>query len=265
MRIAYPLVLAGALVVVPSCPPPERQEQRGDDDTGDDDTWYDDDADCSIHDDLDGDGYGDPDAWSYWCESVGVDNGDDCDDTNPNIHPGASEVCNGLDDDCDEQVDEGVDPDLDEDGWNECQGDCDNLDGAVFPGANEICNGVDDDCDPATDELVDDDGDGQAECDGDCDDVDPLIFVGAVEECDDIDHDCDGAPTNGLEFLSWYLDGDGDGHGNPGVVEDTCDGPPDSSWVSLGDDCDDANPDISPGASEVPGDGIDNDCDGVVE
>jgi hypothetical protein len=89
----------------------------------------------------------------------------DCNDGNPAIHPGASEVCgNGIDDNCDGHVDEGCLPgcfDADGDGWTTCDGDCcDNPSqcahpALVNPGAFEfVGNGVDDDCDPTTSDTV---------------------------------------------------------------------------------------------------------------
>lgn len=99
----------------------------------------------------------------------------DCDDTNPSIYPGASEVCNLVDDDCDQSIDEGFDQDWD--GWTTCEGDCNNVNSQIHPGAAEACNGIDDDCDLAIDEggFPDTDADGQANC------IDP-------------DDDNDGAP-----------------------------------------------------------------------
>jgi hypothetical protein len=97
---------------------------------------------------------------------------DDCDDHDVDAYPGAFEVCDGVDNDCDGDSDEGVtttwyrdadgdnygDPDTTEqacassDGWVQNGEDCDDGDPGVAPGVNEVCDdGVDNDCDGLTD------------------------------------------------------------------------------------------------------------------
>jgi len=193
--------------------------------------------------DADGDGYGDVNSPSRGCFMLPnhTDSDDDCDDSDPGIHPNVSEICDGIDENCDGDIDDV--PDYDGDGFIACGllFDCDENDIDIHPGALEICDGVDNDCDgvlPA--DETDADTDGAMTCDGDCDDNDPTI--GAAGE--------------------WFEDGDGDGHG-AGVAEPvSCTSPGPNYVPYLGDDCDDADPSIHPGATDDLGDGVDQNCDG---
>lgn len=94
----------------------------------------------------------------------GYTTANDCNDSNPSIHPGATEVCNLVDDNCNQAVDEGFDQDGD--GYTTCGGDCNNVNAQIHPGAAEICNGVDDNCNLAIDEggFPDHDSDGILDC-----------------------------------------------------------------------------------------------------
>jgi len=121
----------------------------------------------------------------------------DCNDSDPDIHPDAEEVCDGIDNNCNANTDEGFDHDLDGYyGDPECPGplDCDDYHDTVHPGAQEVAyDGIDQDCSGA--DLTDVDGDGyDGGPDGDdCADNSPGVNPGAEEDCDDgVDNDCDG-------------------------------------------------------------------------
>jgi hypothetical protein len=236
----------------------------------------------------------------------------DCDDANPEVHPGAEERCNESDDDCDGQIDEDLEdleaawyPDADGDGHGNAHreqvacvapegyianaGDCDDRNAAVHPGATELCNGLDDDCDGVVDpdssadarvwyrDLdADDWGDerfsritcyrpgGFSSSSGDCDDARPEVHPFAPESCNGVDDDCDGEADEELpsDARLWHPDGDGDGFGDPEVGEFSCLAP--SSWVEDGMDCDDTVAQVHPGAEERCN-GVDDDCDGLTD
>jgi hypothetical protein len=73
-----------------------------------------------------------------------------------------------------------------------------------------------------------------------------------------LDDDCDGVVDEGVAI--WYLDSDGDGWGQ-GPATASCSIPP--GYSSRQGDCDDANPAVHPGASEIQCNGGDEDCDGI--
>ena len=105
--------------------------------------------------DADGDGYGNssgPTLQSCSAPEGYVNNNDDCDDGNAAIHPGAPEICDGKDNNCDGLVDEGFD--TDGDGYTVCEGDCNDNDASVYPGATEVCDNKDNNCNGQIDEGV---------------------------------------------------------------------------------------------------------------
>jgi hypothetical protein len=143
------------------------------------------------------------------------------------VRPGAAEVADGVDQDCDGTVDEGTERyDDDADGFSEIGGDCDDGSAPVFPGAEELANGVDDDCDGLIDEGLDDhDADGFAAPE-DCDDADGWANPDAIEVCDGVDNDCDGELDEQCLEEGEALPGKAGGCG--------CDGSGSRSLVGLG-------------------------------
>ena len=136
----------------------------------------------------------------------------DCEDNNPNVHPGMEDITNNKDDNCDGEIDEGnlASVDDDGDGLSEEQGDCNDTDASMHPDAEELVNAMDDNCDGIIDnltELYDDDGDGLSELAGDCDDTDPNIHPALEELENNIDDNCDGNIDEG--FASFDNDNDG--------------------------------------------------------
>ena len=191
--------------------------------------------------DLDNDSYGDPNNVTVDCiiPPGNVSNNLDCDDSDININPAASEVCDGIDNNCDGAIDEGLTPvtyyaDTDNDTYGD-------------PNSTII------DCTPPIGYVTDNQ---------DCDDTNPNINPAAIEVCDNIDNNCDGLVDEGLMFNTYYADTDNDTYGDPNNTISSCSLP--SGYVTDDQDCDDTNTSVNPGASESC-DGIDNNCDNVID
>ncbi|WP_395829727.1 MopE-related protein [Archangium violaceum] len=258
-------------------------------------TWY---------RDADVDGYGNPYILTQNCRQPPsyVANALDCNDGNAAIRPGATEVCDGWDNNCNAQVDEGVKTtyyqDADADtygvagttilacsqpaGYASRGGDCNDASSSIKPGATEVCDGKDNDCDGSTDEGVgmtyyrDADADtygatgmtilacsqpaGYATRGGDCNDASSSIKPGAKEVCDGKDNDCDGRADEGVK-TTYYRDADADKYGVTGTTTQACSLP--AGYASIGGDCNDSKSAIHPGASEPCG-STDYNCDGSI-
>jgi len=179
------------------------------------------------------------DPASVDADGDGANQLEDCDDDNAALHPGATENCDGLDNNCDGEVDEGLLV-----SWFRDQ------DGDGFGNSEERLE----ECSPPG---------GYVTVEGDCDDADVDVHPQAQEICDGLDNNCSGEvdDLDGLEAENWYLDSDNDGYGDANDVMSACAQP--SGRVATGDDCDDSDPEVNPGVAETWYDGVDSDCDGA--
>ena len=215
---------------------------------------------------------------------------DDCAPEDPAIHPLATEVCDGIDNDCDGVSDGSSAADVvtwyadyDGDGYGADDGavqvSCDQPSG--FSAERGDCDDTDPTVTPATGWYPDVDGDGYGDesgviyaCEqpaniyiqegGDCFDGNAEVHPGADEYCDGVDTDCDGEldEADALDATQYYVDDDGDGYGGEDSAIGSC--VELTGYGTEGGDCDDADVDSYPGSThrEVPFDGVDTDCDG---
>jgi len=168
------------------------------------------------YEDNDGDGYGGALAVTSCTQySAYVTDSTDCDDSDASVHPGASELCNGVDDDCDGDTDEDESDDaltwyIDADG----------------DGYGVADSTIDSCAQPS----------GYADNSDDCDDSDAAISPAETEICDGVDQDCDGDVDEEADDGSWYYpDDDSDGYGDEAGYDWLCSGV-DNAW-----DCDDTD------------------------
>jgi large repetitive protein len=279
---AVPMILLLAVLLSGPGPVPAVAQALAAADTGE--------LECTFFHDGDGDSWGDPLDPLYSCTSEPgyVENDEDCDDERADVHPGATERCDGVDHDCDGLANESdsadalafyADADGDgfglstdrrvacsaPDGYAPLRGDCNDADAAIHPGAPETdcTDPIDRNCDGSVG-LEDLDADGYSACE-ECNDADAATHPGAFETCDNEDDDCDGAidenPTGAPTFEA---DSDGDAATDPARTVVACRPPDGYAIASELADCNDEDASVYPGAVEVC-DGVDQDCDRLID
>jgi hypothetical protein len=187
--------------------------------------------------DVDLDGYGSGAATNICAQPEGyVTDNTDCDDNSASVQPGATEICNSIDDNCDTQIDEGVQnsyyADTDGDGYGS--------------GIATLA------CTAPTGYVTDN---------TDCDNTNAAVNTAATEVCNSIDDDCDTQIDEGFTFINYYADVDSDGYG-AGTATLVCSAP--AGYVTESTDCNDNSSAVNPGATEICN-GIDDNCSGSAD
>ena len=188
--------------------------------------------------DSDGDGFGDSSifVWASTAPLGYVADSTDCNDGNININPGAIEICNNIDDDCDGQIDEGV--------QNNYYVDADG-DGYGAGAATFACTAPN----------------GYVTTNTDCNNTNAAVHPGATEVCNGIDDNCNGVAEEGLTFTNYYVDTDADGFG-AGTAVNACAQP--VGYVLTNTDCNNTNANIKPGIAELCTTAYDDNCNGLI-
>ncbi len=199
-------------------------------------TWY---------ADTDADTYGDADSTTIACDEPAgfVADDTDCDDGLADVNPAATELCNGIDDNCDGTTDE--DSADDASTWY-ADGDSDTYGDASATTVS---------CEAPSGYVADS---------TDCDDTVGTTYPGADEFCDSVDNNCDGTvdEDSAIDAATWYADTDADTYGDASATVVQCTAP--SGYVADDADCDDTVAAVNPAATEYC-DAIDNDCDSTVD
>ncbi len=231
--------------------------------------------------DADGDNFG-VGTGTLYCTNPGAGYSDvntDCNDANVSISPMAEELCDGIDNDCNANTTDGLGTttyfrDLDGDTYGNpnvttvsCQAP------AGYVADNTDCDDSNADFHIINTYFADADedsfGDAEAPHEAcfltagyvvnaqDCDDTNAAVNPNATEICNLIDDDCDGEINDGLTSVDYHFDGDGDGFGS-GTAILLC--APTAGYVQNSSDCNDNNASVYPGATEICGNTVDEDC-----
>jgi hypothetical protein len=150
----------------------------------------------------------------------------------------ATEVCDGVDNNCDGQIDEGVINtyyrDADRDGYG----------------------------DPSVSKQSCKKPSGYVKDNTDCDDSNKKIHPDREEKCDGVDNNCNGEMDEGVK-KTYYMDADGDRHGDPSVSIQECRRP--SGYVKNNTDCNDSNRKVHKGTAEICGNQVDQSCNDIID
>ena len=211
--------------------------------------------------DGDGDGFGNGGVSLFACDQPAgfISVSGDCNDGDTSISPNATEMCDGIDNNCDGLSDD-ADANVDLNTATEFFQDAD-FDGFGNPLQSTFA------CLPLPGFVTNSD---------DCDDGNLLRNPNGYEYCNNIDDNCDGAIDElAVDATTYFVDSDGDGHG---VLVDQSNGydliscptfdaitnlpvnP--TGYAESNDDCDDGDAAISPSASEICTNDVDENCDG---